>query len=142
MATLPSSFVTSAARQPPPPFSVILPLRDFSVSPHGVTSLGRGVWFQRRDASEINLMKDFYTSTAWKAKRAAILCRDGYMCKRCKRYGRQRQATTVHHIKHYDEYPELALDNDNLISLCDKCHNYYHPEKAEKANKRIKRSYY
>ena len=47
-----------------------------------------------------------------------------------------RQATTVHHIKHYDEYPELALENDNLISLCDACHNYFHPEKAQKSNKK------
>lgn len=80
-------------------------------------------------------MSDFYTSAAWKSKRAAILSRDGYMCVRCRRYGRQRPATTVHHIKHYDEYPELALQNDNLMSLCEKCHNYYHPEKAEKSNK-------
>ena len=59
-------------------------------------------------------MSDFYTSSAWKAKRAAILSRDGYQCQRCKRYGRLREATTVHHIKHYDEYPELALESDNL----------------------------
>ena len=59
-------------------------------------------------------MNDFYNSTAWKSKRAAILSRDGYMCRECRRYGRQREATTVHHIKHYDEYPELGLDSDNL----------------------------
>ena len=54
-----------------------------------------------------------------------------------------RQATTVHHIKHYDEYPELALNNDNLISLCEACHNNMHPEKAKKANKsRGKRRYF
>ena len=88
-------------------------------------------------------MKDFYTSTIWKAKRQAILSRDGYMCQNCKRYGRLKQATTVHHIKHYDEYPELALNNDNLISLCEACHNNMHPEKAKKANKsRGKRRYF
>ena len=80
-------------------------------------------------------MSDFYTSTAWKNKRAAILSRDGYMCRECKRYGRQRPATTVHHIKHFDEFPELALDSDNLISLCEKCHNKMHPEKAQNSNK-------
>ena len=80
-------------------------------------------------------MKEFYTSPQWKAKRAAILSRDGYMCRECKRYGRQREATTVHHIKHYDEYPELALESDNLISLCEACHNKMHPEKAKKSNK-------
>lgn len=87
-------------------------------------------------------MNKFYKSAAWKRKCEAILRRDGYMCQRCKRYGRQREAVTVHHIKHYDEYPELALDSSNLISLCNECHNAEHPEKAEKANKSRKQTYY
>ncbi len=87
-------------------------------------------------------MSDFYTSAAWKSKRAAILSRDGYQCQRCKRYGRMREATTVHHLKHYDEYPELALESDNLLSLCEACHNYYHPEKAQKSNKKRGKIYY
>ena len=74
----------------------------------------------------------FYTTTAWVKKRQRILKRDGYQCQLCKRYGRIRQATTVHHIKELDEYPELALDNNNLISLCAECHNKVHPEKGGK----------
>lgn len=85
---------------------------------------------------------EFYNSKRWKNKRELILRRDGYKCQRCKRYGRQKEAVTVHHIKHYDEYPELALENSNLISLCDACHNYYHPEKAEKANKSKRNQHY
>lgn len=88
------------------------------------------------------MINPFYKSKAWERKRAAILRRDGYMCQRCKRYGRQREAQTVHHIKHYDEYPELALDNNNLISLCNECHNAEHPEKAVKANQNRKHTYY
>lgn len=90
----------------------------------------------------LSMIMDFYNSAAWKRKRAAILRRDGYMCQRCKRYGRQRQAQTVHHIKHLDEYPELAYDSTNLISLCNDCHNAEHPEKAEKVNKSRKQTYY
>lgn len=76
-------------------------------------------------------MKDFdYKSVAWRRKREAILRRDGYQCQMCKRYGRQRQATTVHHVKHVDEHPELAYTNENLISLCSACHNKAHPEKS------------
>ena len=78
-------------------------------------------------------MNGFYLSPEWKSKREYILQRDGYMCRECKRYGRAKEATTVHHIKHLDEYPELALDDDNLISLCDACHNKAHPEKARYA---------
>lgn len=71
-----------------------------------------------------------YTSKKWKRKRAVILRRDNYLCTECRKYGRKRQATTVHHIKHADEYPELAYNNDNLTSLCAACHNKEHPEKG------------
>ena len=73
---------------------------------------------------------DFYDSAKWKRKRAAILARDGYMCQRCKRYGRMRPATIVHHIKELDQYPELAFSSDNLESVCLACHNQMHPEKG------------
>ena len=71
-----------------------------------------------------------YNSRRWRHKRKEILRRDGYLCQHCKRYGKQVQAVTVHHIKHADEYPELAYTNDNLESLCNACHNKEHPEKA------------
>ena len=35
-------------------------------------------------------------------------------------------------IKHVDEYPELAFESSNLISLCAACHNKRHPEKGGK----------
>jgi 5-methylcytosine-specific restriction endonuclease McrA len=74
----------------------------------------------------------FYGSEKWKRKRAAILARDKYQCQYCKRYGRMRQATEVHHIKHLEDAPELALASENLVSLCKACHNAQHPEKAAK----------
>lgn len=74
----------------------------------------------------------FYGSTTWKAKRESILRRDGYKCQNCKRYGKSTPATTVHHIKPFEDFPELALENKNLISLCEACHNKEHPEKAKK----------
>ena len=80
-----------------------------------------------------NLMEPFdYHSPRWKRKRAAILRRDGYLCQECKRYGKRRQATTVHHIRHADEYPELAYTDSNLVSLCSTCHQKAHPEKGAK----------
>lgn len=73
----------------------------------------------------------FYKSSEWKDKRRQILRRDNYECQRCKREGRFSRATTVHHIKHLIDYPELALDDENLESLCDACHNLEHPEKLK-----------
>ena len=72
-----------------------------------------------------------YKATRWKRKQKKILKRDEYMCQWCKRYGKKTEATTVHHIKHVDEYPELAYTDSNLISLCSACHNKVHPEKAK-----------
>lgn len=74
--------------------------------------------------------EEFYRSTQWEKKRKKILKRDKERCQICKRYGRMVQATTVHHIQHLDEYPELGLVDSNLISLCESCHNKQHPEKG------------
>lgn len=77
-----------------------------------------------------------YNSTKWKKKRLSILRRDKYLCQRCKRFGRNVAATTVHHIKHWDEFPELAFSNENLMSVCYQCHAYFHPEKGGKKGKK------
>lgn len=55
-----------------------------------------------------------------------VLRRDGYECRECRRYGRTTQATTVHHIYPLEFYPELAYVDENLISLCNKCHEEMH----------------
>ena len=71
-----------------------------------------------------------YLNRKWKKKREHILLRDKYLCQYCLRYGRRRDATTVHHIKHANEYPELFFSDQNLVSLCPECHNKEHPEKG------------
>jgi len=84
------------------------------------------------EAIEAGDVKKFYKSGVWKNKREQILKRDNFECQRCKRNGEFSKAKVVHHIKHLDEFPELALDDDNLESLCKQCHNKEHPEKYEK----------
>lgn len=69
---------------------------------------------------------NFYKTTRWKHKRARILKRDEYCCRQCKRYGKNRTATTVHHINPLETYPELRLESWNLISLCSTCHDKMH----------------
>jgi len=73
-----------------------------------------------------------YKLKKWRKKREAILKRDGYLCQECRKYGRRREAEMVHHIKHVDEFPELAYTDSNLISLCNACHGKMHPEKLGK----------
>lgn len=76
------------------------------------------------------IIMNFYETAKWKRKRLSILKRDGFQCRECKRFGKIREATEVHHIKHYDEFPELALVDSNLVSLCKGCHNAQHKEKG------------
>ena len=74
-----------------------------------------------------------YDTKRWAIKRKQILKRDGYACQECKRYGRNRDASAVHHIKPVETHPGLAFDKNNLESLCAACHNKKHPEKIKKA---------
>lgn len=65
------------------------------------------------------LINMFYNSTEWKEKRAEILKRDDFTCQICGKKGLDVQ---VHHINSAIYNPEMCLDNDNLKSVCDKCH--------------------
>lgn len=68
----------------------------------------------------------FYKSARWQKKRAAVMRRDQYECRECRRYGRVTPATMVHHVKPFEDYPELKLSSNNLISLCNSCHGTFH----------------
>ena len=78
----------------------------------------------------------YYSSAKHRAWREKVLRRAGYMCEMCRRYGRVDEdglpvrATTAHHIKHRDEYPELQYVVSNGMALCEACHNRMHPEKG------------
>ena len=80
--------------------------------------------------------------------------RDHYECQDCRKRlqkaaekgqqlsGRDRKigrAEEVHHIKELKEHPELALDDDNLVSLCTQCHNMRHERNPHKFVRRKKR---
>lgn len=99
-------------------------------------------------------VKAFYNSGAWKHKRIEILERDRYECRDCRKRmenaakegeiltGWERKiwpAEAVHHMKELKEHPEFGLDDDNLISLCARCHNLRHGRNPKKFVKRKKR---
>jgi 5-methylcytosine-specific restriction enzyme A len=67
-------------------------------------------------------VKPFYNSKQWKRKRQVVLKRDEYKCRECKRYGKGTPAKVVHHIFPLEDYPEHKLNSNNLISLCNACH--------------------
>lgn len=80
-------------------------------------------------------IKAFYNSIYWLNKRAEALERDHNECQKCKSKGLFASADCVHHKKHVKKYPHLALELENLTSLCNSCHDEEHPEKLKKSFK-------
>ncbi|RDV26279.1 HNH endonuclease [Lysinibacillus capsici] len=70
--------------------------------------------------------KNFYKTKVWRSKRKKILRRDNYECQECRRYGKSRPATTVHHCNPLETHPQWRLESWNLLSLCSACHDKMH----------------
>ncbi len=77
----------------------------------------------------------FYSWRKWRRLRAEVRKLDNNECQLCKAKGRYRRGTIVHHVKHLQDRPDLALsiwDPDTgerqLITVCKDCHEAEHPE--------------
>lgn len=81
--------------------------------------------------------QEFYQSEDWKNMRTYKLSLMPF-CERClnteKRYV---TATEVHHKEEIHKRPDLALDYNNLESLCKSCHSR-HTLKENNFNRKIK----
>ncbi|BAP85517.1 gp65 protein [Paucilactobacillus hokkaidonensis JCM 18461] len=80
---------------------------------------------------------EFYNSVEWRGMHDYVLHRDNYECQWCKEQGRVTRlgdvdrhgrpiVLEVDHIKELEHYPDLAMDPDNLRTLCKDCHNKRH----------------
>jgi 5-methylcytosine-specific restriction endonuclease McrA len=82
------------------------------------------------DVSTKESRHDFYTSTAWRSLRKQALERDHHECVWCASEGRvttkSHAILEVDHIQELEHHPELALELDNLRTLCKSCHNKRH----------------
>ena len=74
--------------------------------------------------------KKFYTSAAWRRVRREALRREMFTCAIC-----CGQAQEVHHINELTPLninePSVALNLNNLVSLCHNCHNSITKKSAE-----------
>lgn len=70
--------------------------------------------------------KHFYNGTKWKQLREFILSRDNYLCQDCYKNKVITGAEEVHHILEISIDWDRRYDEDNLISLCKKCHSRRH----------------
>lgn len=101
----------------------------------------------------------FYQCTIWRRVRSQALTRDNHECQRCKDAGgvttlsttpntptraadgqhheiKKPKSLHVHHKKEVKDFPELALVLDNLVTLCQECHNKEHDRLKDVKNKR------
>lgn len=78
----------------------------------------------------------FYHSKAWSKLRSMALDRDNYLCQKCLEHNKITNAKIVHHIVYVDTDFTKALDLDNLISVCQDCHNKIHANDNDKTNER------
>ena len=70
----------------------------------------------------------FYKSKEWNVIRAIIKDKDNGLCLRCLTNKVIRPMNTVHHIEELKASWSKRLDEDNLISLCEQCHQSIHKE--------------
>jgi 5-methylcytosine-specific restriction enzyme A len=94
--------------------------------------------------------RKFYDSGSWKRLRIEVKKRDNNECQECKRQGRvsidtneysesakrKKIQLVVHHIKELEHHPDLALDIDNLETVCVDCHNKEHGRSFDKKEKK------
>lgn len=73
-----------------------------------------------------NKEQAFYKTTGWKQARKAALARDNYLCQDCMKLGYVVPAQTVHHIIPIKVMWQLRLIIDNMICLCESCHQERH----------------
>jgi 5-methylcytosine-specific restriction endonuclease McrA len=70
--------------------------------------------------------KKLYNSVKWRDIRKYVLNRDFYMCQVCN----EPNCNTVHHITELTPInindPNITLNADNLITLCEECHRCVH----------------
>lgn len=84
-----------------------------------------------------NKEQAFYKTTGWKQARKVALARDNYLCQDCLKMGYVVPAQTVHHIIPIKVMWQLRLIIDNMICLCESCHQERHRKLNEIQSKKM-----
>ena len=82
--------------------------------------------YYKKYNKEIRENQDFYNSKSWNLTRQQINNRDRGLCRLCYSEGKITYSDCIHHIEEVKENIELRCDDNNLISLCNRCHREVH----------------
>ena len=66
---------------------------------------------------------DLLKDPRWQKKRLEILQRDDFRCQSC---DDNTSTLHVHHLKYDNDLKPWEYENDDLITLCETCHEAYH----------------
>lgn len=67
-------------------------------------------------------------SQEYRVWRESVFIRDNYICRIC---GKRGGKLNAHHIKRFSDYPELRMEIENGITLCEDCHHAVHRGEIE-----------
>lgn len=67
-----------------------------------------------------------YARSFWKELAKTVLERDGYKCLRCKCAHSGGNKLHAHHIKPWAGNPKSRFLLSNIVTVCQKCHNWIH----------------
>lgn len=73
----------------------------------------------------------FYSSYLWRAASAEARRRQHNECQDCRERGVYAPAEQVHHVRPLLRCPMLAVDQSNLVCLCEECHERRHGRGAD-----------
>jgi len=103
-------------------------LPDFDYALREAKNRERSEWWavarDRQQAAWWEWYSAYLLSPKWHAKRAKVLARDRNTCRA---EGCGKPATQVHHLTYERVGDELL---DDLVSVCDDCHDKCHPRKG------------
>ena len=79
----------------------------------------------------------FYNTREWRELREMIRGRDKWRCQLCGISVREKGASQVDHIIPRRTAPALALDPNNLRTLCRSCHNKFDKARGHKSPRAV-----
>ena len=88
---------------------------------------------KNRIQEPVSISQKIYNSKQWKNLRNSYIA-EHPLCERCEQMGKVTSAEAVHHKIPFlsgftqAEIENLAYDWDNLMSVCNACHNFLHQE--------------
>ena len=82
--------------------------------------------YYKKYNAEKRVNQDFYNSKSWSLARKQVSNRDRGLCRLCYSEGKIIYSDCVHHIEEVRDNKALRHSEDNLISLCNRCHREVH----------------